>query len=283
MNVNETLTALQAAGLTRVASDLPALMRNSIRLTSAPTNESALAIGASKLGGEPDLPPGTAWPIGKGAPLAFIAQIRLADAHPYDTDGVLPASGLLSFFYDAQQQTFGADPADRGGWAVLFFDGDSALYSRQAPPAGLPQAARYTACALTCSSEVTLAQDPTLEIANASWTPDEIKSYETFLATFPPQADRSLPRHRLLGNPDTIQDDMRLECALAANGVTDLNDPRAAALKPHAMHWRLLLQIDSDDKAAMQWADAGMIYYWIEQDALAARQFDKTWLVLQSD
>jgi hypothetical protein len=33
----------------------------------------------------------------------------------------------------------------------------------------------------------------------------------------------------------------------------------------------------------MRWANNGMLYYWIEQDALSARRFDGTWLVLQSE
>ena len=36
----------------------------------------------------------------KGTPMEFIAQIQLADARPLDSAGVLPAQGLLSFFYD---------------------------------------------------------------------------------------------------------------------------------------------------------------------------------------
>jgi hypothetical protein len=33
----------------------------------------------------------------------------------------------------------------------------------------------------------------------------------------------------------------------------------------------------------MRWANNGMLYYWIEQANLAARRFDTTWLVLQSE
>ena len=33
----------------------------------------------------------------------------------------------------------------------------------------------------------------------------------------------------------------------------------------------------------MQWASSGMLYYWIEADALKAAHFDNTWLILQSE
>ncbi len=76
---------------------------------------------------------------------------------------------------------------------------------------------------------------------------------------------------------------MRLECQLASNGVTDIDDPRAAALSKGAMDWQLLLQVDTDDTIGMRWGNTGMLYYWISLADLQARRFDSTWLVLQSE
>jgi uncharacterized protein YwqG len=76
---------------------------------------------------------------------------------------------------------------------------------------------------------------------------------------------------------------MRLQCQLVSHGVTDETDPRATELSKGAMDWGLLLQIDSDEHAGMRWANNGMLYYWIQQADLAARRFDTTWLVLQSE
>ncbi len=42
-----------------------------------------------------------------------------------------------------------------------------------------------------------------------------------------------------------------------------------------------MLQVDSDDEAGMMWGDAGMLYYWIRDDDLAARRFDRAWCVMQ--
>jgi uncharacterized protein YwqG len=44
---------------------------------------------------------------------------------------------------------------------------------------------------------------------------------------------------------------------------------------------RFLLQVDSDDAAGMMWGDAGMLYFWIRDDDLAARRFDRAWCVMQ--
>jgi uncharacterized protein YwqG len=275
--------AFTSAGLSRLTKDLDQVSKASIRLYTTAVDEFLLSVGASKLGGVPDLPPGTSWPQWKGLLQSFIAQIRMDDVRPYDTNGLLPHSGMLWFFYDAQQQTFGADPADLGGWRVIFMDGDPRGLQRTPSPAQLPASSQFKACAITFASEMTLSQQPKLEIPNLDWTDAEQKQYETLLSTFPNAADRAMVHHRLLGHPDTIQDDMRLECQLASHGVTDVSDPRASELSKRAMDWQLLLQIDSDEQAGMEWGNTGMLYYWIKKGDLQAHHFDTTWLVLQSE
>ena len=282
MATADLTAALTAAGLARIATQLSALAQPSIHLTAVPTGDDALAAGASKLGGAPDLPVGTAWPYFKGAPLAFLAQIRLEDAHAYDTAHALPATGLLSFFYDARQQTYGDNPADKGSWQVVYSDGDTSQFQRTVAPPGMPAAGHITSCAITYAAAVTLPQQPELETPNWSWQGDEQTRYETFLATFPTKAEHDGLHSRLLGYPDTIQDDMRSECQLGANGLTGA-DPRAAEVAKGANVWRLLFQLDSEPGAGMRWGDAGMLYFWIERDALAAKRFDTVWMVLQSD
>src|SRR5438876_3632640 len=115
-------TVFEKAGLARLKKDIGHLARPSIRLTAMQVDEATLQPGASKLGGLPDLPEGVAWPEKQGQPQSFIAQIRLADVQPYDRDKVLPETGMLWFFYDAAQEIFGEDPADRDGWSVIFAD-----------------------------------------------------------------------------------------------------------------------------------------------------------------
>jgi len=271
-----------AKGLSRLVKDLDFIAKTSIRLATLPGDESSLKSGTSKMGGLPDLPPALAWPLWKGVPQSFIAQIRLDDLQRFDTAGLLPQKGMLWFFYDAQQQTYGADPADRGGWNVLYRDDLTGL--RRTPfPSTLPATGQFHPCALSFSSEISLSQVPRLDIPHCDWTDAEQKQYEELLSTFPTPADHATSHNRMLGFPDTIQDDMRLQCQLVSHGVTDETDPRAASLAQGAMDWLLLLQVDSDEQAGMQWADAGMLYYWVTGSDLHARRFDGSWLVLQSD
>ncbi len=271
----------EKAGLTRLKKDIDALARPSIRLTLAEVDESTLQAGASKFGGVPDLPEGTAWPEKKGQPQSFIAQIRFEDVHAYDVDKVLPEKGTLWFFYDAAQETYGDDPADREGWSVLF--GESATLKRATVPAKLPAESQFHASSLSFVTEYTLPQDPTLEITPYDWSKEEQKKYEQILSTFPSKAEHDALHNRMLGHPETIQDDMRIQCQLTSHGVTDADDPKAKELSKGAMDWQLLLQVDSNEQVGMHWASSGMLYYWITRADLQAQQFGATWLVLQSD
>ena len=114
MNPSEILSALSNVGLSRLQPDVLKLLQESIRLTLQPLGETSTPAGVSRLGGVPDLPAGAAWPAWKGVPISFIAQVNLADLASFTPAQDLPKSGLLSFFYDSAQETYGADPADRG-------------------------------------------------------------------------------------------------------------------------------------------------------------------------
>jgi uncharacterized protein YwqG len=276
--------AFVAAGLKRVVKDIDFLARASIRLCGTPVDESALASGTSRLGGAPDLAPGTKWPTWKGLPHSFIAQIRLSDVRASDVDGLLPAAGMLWFFYDARQDTYGDDPADRGGWRVIYAaDEDPGTLQHAPAPPGLPLASRFHTASLDFESEMTFSLNPEVDIPNFDWTDAEQQAYETLLSTLSPPEDRASPHHHLLGNAASIQDDMRLQCQLIAHGITGMDDPRADELARGALDWLMLLQVDTDEQIGMRWASTGMLYYWIKRPDLQAQRFEDTWLVLQSE
>ena len=103
------------------------------------------------------------------------------------------------------------------------------------------------------------------------------------LATARNRIITSRTHHRLLGFPDTLQDDMRSQCQLVSHGVTDEDDPRQEELLKGTLDWRLLLQVDSDPQAGMRWANNGMLYYWMNQAHFQTPHVDASWLVLQSE
>ncbi|MGH9280050.1 MAG: DUF1963 domain-containing protein, partial [Acidimicrobiales bacterium] len=77
-----------------------------VRYATRRQPDAAIDIGQSKVGGAPDLPQGTSWPLwttpgGERLPLQFFAQLDLAEAAAAAPGPLgLPETGLLSFFAD---------------------------------------------------------------------------------------------------------------------------------------------------------------------------------------
>ncbi len=269
---------LAEAGLDDYAERLCQLAGPSVRLIPDPA--AAVLPGGSRLGGRPALPESRPWPTQDGLPLSLIAQLDLAELARHDSDKALPSDGLLLFFYDAaSQQGWGFDPDDRGSSAVVHVPADEVAGERP-PPAPIPVEGVFPPIALTPSVELTFVPWESATVKSFGMSQDDWYAYAEAL----PESNGT--RHRLLGHPDPIQGDMQLECQLASNGLycgdpSGYKDPRAARLRPGAVEWRLLLQVDTEDQVNMMWGDVGRIYYWIRDEDLAARRWDRSWLVLQ--
>jgi uncharacterized protein YwqG len=279
----QIVQSLSSAGLGRLAADVLRLASPSLRLVPIDAPAAGVAPGISRLGGQPDLPPAALWPVWKGLPMSFVGQLRLEDVAGHDPQRRLPPTGLLSFFYDARQETYGADPDDRGGWEVQYHPEAPSAWQVRAFPADLPAESRFKPVGVSCHPELSLPSAPTQADPGLSWSDAETEGYENWLVERFSPAERGQPHHRLFGWPDQIQDDMQAQCALASHGYHNLDDPGAAAALQGKADWSLLLQVDSDERAAMRWGSAGMIYYWIEKAALREAQYNRAWLVLQSD
>lgn len=246
----------------------------------------------TRIGGEPDLPPGTAWPEFAGRPLGFLAQVDASEVPPEQGMPTL-APGLWSFFYDVDpvKQPWGFDPADRGGARVLHVP-PGAQTDRRPLRAELDPDSLYPPSALDFELELT-APD-----GDSPWASelgiDEVGElrdayYDFWEALFDAQdhAFGDAPRHRLLGHPDQVQGEMQTECQLVTNGLycgdgSGYSDPRAAALRRGVLDWRLLLQLDSEFVPdEVTWGDGGRVYFWLRENDLAAGRADAAWGILQ--
>lgn len=242
----------------------------------------------SRCGGRPLLPADFVWPRSKERVLDFIVQVDLTELAEFAPPGVLPSSGLLTFFYDLENQPWGFDPAELDGFHVELI-AENSLVTHQLPS---PDHA-LSENALIFNAAVTLphfgSRDYDKLVRESRMTDSEADRYFDFLVAL---ESRSYPTggvcyaHRLLGHSANIQGDMQLEAQLVTNGLycgdlSGYNDPRAKGLESGADDWVLLLQLDSDDQANLMWGDAGMLYYWIRSEDLAASRFDRTWMTLQ--
>jgi uncharacterized protein YwqG len=265
-----------AADLTKHRAYLDSLRQPAVHLLPASTR------GFSRIGGRPTVPTGFEWPLWKGKPLGFLCQIDLAEVPRGGDFGVLPPTGFLLVFYDAEQGTWGFDPKDRGSWRVYYFEALNGA-SDLAPPSGLAKAGVFPEVPVQFASILTYPSGLDGRVQALKLGGGEGEAYYELCAT--PFGGN--PLHQLLGCSTPVQDnDMDLQCQLVSNGIycgdpTGYHDPRRAELEKGRGDWILLLQIDSDDRAGMMWGDAGMLYFWIRREDLARRDFTKVWMVSQ--
>ncbi|RZK46828.1 MAG: DUF1963 domain-containing protein [Hymenobacter sp.] len=244
-------------------------------------------MGASRLGGAPAMPAAAAWPTWQGRSLSFIAQFNLAEVAPHDARGLLPPTGWLAFFYDAQEQPWGENPADRGRAVVQYYPAAEELATRPLPPDLTAEAySAFPAAALTFAPEITLPNpwDEDLPLPENAFTEEQRAAYGFLLLT-----QHGDGTSRLLGNSDNLQGPMRAQCARAASQnashpeTQQLSAEQATALAQQAAgEWELLLQLDSHEaEAGMMWGDMGRLYFWINRADLARRDFSQVVQFLQ--
>ncbi len=248
-------------------------------------------ISRSRLSGNASLPAEFEWPCNNGRPIELILQVDLAEVAPFDAQGKLPASGLLTFFFDMEEQPWGFDPKDSQGFMVLYSSAEVSVHEHISPVSefALEERLLKFRTSLSVPAFGSRAYDRLEKLTRFSDVEaDRFADFSTELAhlnsNYPP--DTWGGRHRLLGHSDNVQGDMQVEVALVTNGVycgdaTGYQDPRSKTLESNADDWILLMQIDSDESADMMWGDVGAIYFWIRTDDLANKNFDNVWLILQ--
>jgi uncharacterized protein YwqG len=263
---------LSNGGLARVSEEVGKVTLPSIRLIAHPAEESQLRVGSTKFGGSPDLPQETRWPEWNGSPLPFVAQINLAEVAPYDLSHLLPATGILAFFFD-QDAFFESRPADQAtSWQVCYTPGLPSDLWRLPIPEHIPQRRRYRPSGVTCAIEMTLPDYSQYDSTSVErlglsgpLTDEEEQAYHSIQAHLAGTVDANyhIPIHRLLGHPDDVQWDMHRELGGAS------------------ADWQLLFQVDSDNTPDTDWGDTGRIYYWIRTRDLAERHFIQVQVILQ--
>jgi len=282
MDIAKISKGCKERGLDELFKLLSPLARNAIRIDTQAKNDDDIAVGVSKFGGSPDLPDGLSWPSNENGALSFVAQINFAEASKFDIDSLLPKSGMLYLFYDRNLRVWGYDPTDKNGFAVIFSDVNNGLLSRRRAESLEGENSTFNARLLSFENEINL---PNLQSSIVPFSKISEAEWEAYHEVIEPSWQAK--ENKLLGHSDNVQDGMELECELVANGLScgdgsAYHHPRIAEFEKNSAQWQLLLQIDSDDEGDMDWDGEGRVYLWIKRDDLAARDFSKTWLVLQT-
>jgi len=309
VTVDEIRLALRDAGLERLASQVEQLVLPAIRIDVQPVDEDELPVGTSKIGGRPDLPPDIAWPEHEGRPLGFLAQFNLTEVAPYNVEYTLPSSGMLYFFYDLQSEPYGITPEQRTAWRVLTIGCESSHPQRMCFPHDLPDK-----CALR-SYTVRLLSSTTLGAYSSLLQQFEPIGREDWIAYWPVW-DATANQSQLLGYPrGIVSDTMPLACHLYATGHSyrevfaltemvygEMDEQIRRRAAQAARDWRLLFQLgdfagesigirELEGQALEEawrsrhniWGRDGTMYFWIEKDHLARRDFSNVWLQAETE
>ena len=268
--------------------------RREIAISHHPAQEK-LPVGASKFYGTPDLPADFDWPYYKGTdfegvtknrPLAFLAQINLGEAAQYDRTGLLPKTGVLSFFYETVSMEWGFELKSEGYARVYYFPETEGLVPTQIPEETKEWSVGEQT--LTFADAVSLLSS--FAYSRRSGKEVDWDTYNELRAEFgyDAAAHEDNPM-KMLGYADEIQNEMEPECELYSRGIDgdvqeELSEEEEAELVRNAAdHWVLLFQMGTveDDETELMYGDCGLIYFWIRKEDLAARNFHHVRLILQ--
>lgn len=216
--------------------------RVNVKLVPRATREE-VAIGYSKFGGYPDLVSAADHP---GENLTFLAQFRLSDFARCESVEALPKEGLLSFFYDLDEQPWG-DADERHLWRVVYTNETTLERVR------IGEALNERDVAFEESYA------PIVDSLLEHMTEDDFTAMEELF-------DEG-EVHAIGGHPDAVQNDVFEE-------IEDTHGERFS--NPF-----LLFQMDSTEELDVMFGDAGILYFLIPTEALQAKRFEEAEIIMQ--
>jgi hypothetical protein len=256
--------AAERAGFGAYADRIAAAARPTVFLGTGRAGQPS-ALGTSRMGGEPDLPRGSAWPRCKGRKQSFMAQVRVKDL-PRSARELRRAGGLLLFFTDVE-----LEPGERehGLWA-----GDCTTVLHARAGARLERALRQT-------GPVLRLRPAALRFLARPDVPDLGLDSD---ALMPPLRDIVPPggyepwSDFRSGIHDTSLESKLLGYPVAPNG----GDACWARAERSRGTWRHLFTIGPDDGTGFEVADAGRLQVLISPADLRAGRFDRVCGVFDS-
>jgi uncharacterized protein YwqG len=215
-------------------------------------DDTSAPLGASRLGGDPDLPRDAMWPTSKGSPLTMLVQLRLSEL-PAEVRGssiALPPRGMLWFWYlepsDLESTCYG--DLD-GAYRVIFHPDETTPLVRRKTPEGL---VRHHAAMPTMWAAPSFCDIDGLHAK-------EWDRYSSFCA----EVQREGRSHsQLRGHHHAM--------------YTDQDEGRPDDAE-------LLLQLESEDNGpGWGWGDGGGLFFWIRKSELKKGDFSRVWGSIES-
>jgi uncharacterized protein YwqG len=262
-------------GLSEHRGEIHELTRPAIVLQTSAYDEHELPLGASKMGGRPDLPAEALWPTYRnGKPLAFLTQINLNEISrlPPPFRG-LPKDGLISVFSVwgwVDGDNLDPDtPADHSwkrqedsGWTVVLHTPSNDVLERREIPDGVNS---FKAALIEPKTMLSLPNaTPEPALVSRGWPLEVADSFDSM------QSD-----YRMLQTRQWRKQGCAMESAHMLGGYAIFQQmyPEELLQKDLVM----FLQISSDTSAGMWWSDAGELTFYASPKGLAAGRFERIW------
>ncbi len=245
----------------------------------------------SFLGGSPIVSDNINWPRKDESPLSFIAQLDLGEINKDKLFDWLPQKGRLLFFYDIEEQPWGFDPNDVGGFSVIYENGIHELHNLALPidlkPEQILPATKYLSARTFISlPDIDLLKSEDIELIFGDEKACSEFDDDTYI-DFIFENSGEYPHHQMGGFPIPVQGaHMEEECQLVSHGI-NCGEPeayyseKAKKLMKKENDWKLLFQFASDDDVDVMWGDEGNLYFWVRESEAKRIDFSKSWVILQ--
>ncbi len=251
------LDALREAGLAHHLDALAPLVRTAIAVHPREASGPDHRVGASRLGGTPDLPAELPWPADAGGPLPFIAQFDLAVLAAFDVDHLLPHRGLLAFF-----GAWGED-GDRG---TVLHVREGRLAPRAAPAGVDTEVVQGVDFALRVELPPHTSRFVAIDAPTA--THYAVDPHTREVAPLPPPAvSLHVADHVRYAD---VYNHARGTYGRGQHGLLGYGRAMEGALRPDEV---LLLRLDADGTIEHPFHEAAVLYFLIDRAALARNDF----------
>lgn len=254
-----------------------ALVKYSVMGTElVPCKQNEIPLGASKVGGMPDLPPHLQYPTQENGLYSFHAQINCAEAAPYQN--YLPRQGMLYFFVSDEESVQTAKvlySESTENLSPYALDDDSFFYDESIPDAGYEaQAVAFkNHLSIPIFSHITqriaLERFPECaELWKKPEDPDEFEAYDERMDDINySEFDLKSTSHHAININVFTQNESPQEQASARYGGD-------------AHEWMVLLCMESE--GSFNFWDAGTLTYCIHKKDLAINDFSTIYASIES-
>ncbi|AIQ50772.1 hypothetical protein R70331_04020 [Paenibacillus sp. FSL R7-0331] len=243
--MREIRKMLEEAGLGEYWDTLKYQILPGFYMVPTMTDENEIKLGASKIGGHPDLPSSFQWPSWRNHPMSFVAQINLEEFPMNLVNPEYPSTGILYFFYVYDYELWYTDEdydEDKMNNNVVYYVPETAELVRMKPPAALSEEQIFKSAILEKKLELTLPDSDYLEANGLMNNKEDLDRYSLdFKPDFMDTYEREIG-FRFLGHMSALQ------------------------YGGHPSDEIQLFQADSDYEIGMEWDSFGLLHFFIKAD-----------------